>query len=157
MITKKPVYRTEIARVSELLAQSDTSTAHAIESYVVACELLEGSYTKANYGRVEDYLDLVVAESQTLGRPRNRATFFLMWRVGLALRGGRVQRPTLLDCTSRNEIQRLSPSVKPRRIKHTTVVWTTIRVSATVHRKLHTLARRGDTNINDVIVALLAK
>lgn len=146
---------TAITKVSSLLDASDIDTAKAIESYVRACELLHSSYNRKAHGRVEDYMLLVVKESETIGRPRSRFTFFNMWKIAVAALEGRIDRKQLLACTSRNEMQRIIPVKKPRRAK-ISPMWTTVRVSNTVHRQLLKLARQHDETISAAIERLLS-
>jgi hypothetical protein len=155
MTKPKPKFKTEITKVSSLLDESDAQSTKALESYVQACELLHSSYSRRIHGRVEDYMILIVKESELLGRHRSRFTFFNMWKVALALVEERCTKQQLLGCTSRNEMQRIIPVKKPRRQK-ISPMFTTIRVSIVVHDELLKLAKKSDVTISDIIERLLA-
>jgi hypothetical protein len=150
MMTQTKI-QTQVRSINRLLDLADTQSTNAIRTYVRACEELVAGYAS---GRIEDYMAQIVKASQAMGRPRSRHTFFNMWTVGLGLKKKRVPRKDLLACSSRREILRIVPAAKPRRVPHD-CVWTSVRVSTTVHRQLLKLARQADTTINDVIVGLL--
>jgi hypothetical protein len=143
-----------VLKVSGLLDLADSQSASSLVSYVRACEVLHAGYSRTTHGRVEDYMSLVSATSKKLGRPRCRDTFFAGWRVGLALKDGRVTREDLLKCSSRRGMHRLIPSRKPRK-GHVAQEWTTVRVSVRAHAELRRLAKVHGETLDKVVECLL--
>ena len=155
--TPKPsASKTQIAKISALLDESDTQHAKSLETYVEASELVFTGFNKKYFKTVVEYTTQLATESEILGRTRSHFTFMNMYKVGLSLKEGRVTREILLASKSRLDMMRRIPAKRPWS-HHCYVKYTTCRVSLSVHEQLCRIAERRAQTISEVIEGLLAQ